>query len=63
MAVLTTEDAKRTFLTYTGSKETLHVGDELEDAIRKSKVIVLEGYLLEYTNSVNFFKECISIAR
>lgn len=62
-AVLITEDAQRTMLTNLGASSTLSPADIDEDAIRQSRIIYIEGYLLTGTTSKEAAYHAIGLAK
>lgn len=61
--VLTTEDAQRTMLSYLGTQMEVPVSPQLEDAIRNTSILVIEGYMWELPNAKKTILHAISIAK
>ena len=61
--VLTTEDANRTFLSYLGARQELHLTDEIAAAIASSRLLLIEGYLWEMPGAEEAIRQAIAVAR
>ena len=61
--VLTTPDAQRTMLSYTGTSSLLRFDAMLERAIVRSRVLVIEGYLWELPDTVDAIKRAVQVAK
>lgn len=60
--VLTTPDAQRSFLVYPGNT-LFTVTDQMKSEISKSKVLLIEGYLLGLPDTLSEIQEAISVAK
>ncbi|KAK9803573.1 hypothetical protein WJX72_001343 [[Myrmecia] bisecta] len=63
VVVLTTPDANRTMQSYLGTPQELPITAFLEDAICRSRVLVIEGYLWEMPNARESILTAIAGAR
>ena len=61
--VLTTEDAQRTMLSYLGTQKEVDIDPVLEDAIRQTSVLVIEGYVWELPNAYKTITAAVRIAK
>ncbi|KFM23276.1 putative sugar kinase [Auxenochlorella protothecoides] len=61
--VLTGEDAQRTMLSYLGHIPALEVSDGFARAIRRSRLLVIEGYLWEMPGAAAAIDQAMGIAR
>lgn len=60
--VLTTPDAQRSFLVYPGNTR-FTLTDQMKSKISKSKVLLIEGYLLGLPDTLSEIQEAISVAK
>ncbi|XP_010273147.1 PREDICTED: uncharacterized protein LOC104608761 [Nelumbo nucifera] len=57
--VLTTPDAQRTMLAYQGTSSTVSYDSCLDSVISKTKILIVEGYLLEFPHTIRtIIKAC-----
>lgn len=63
VVVLTGSDAQRTMLSYLGTPAAIPLGTQLENAIQRSTMLVIEGYLWELPNAAETINASIEIAR
>eukprot|EP00884_Botryococcus_braunii_P013524 jgi/Botrbrau1/22172/Bobra.168_1s0004.1 len=61
--VMTTPDAQRTFLSFLGSPQPLEVTPKLEAELRSTRVLLIEGYMLEMPNAADALLTAIRIAK
>lgn len=61
--VLTTGDAQRTLLSYLGTQNEVEIDAMLENAIKQTSILVIEGYMWELPNSVETIKKAIEVAK
>ncbi len=61
--VLTTEDAQRTMLSYLGTQKEVAMSAQLEDAIKNTSILVVEGYMWELPNAKKTILDAISVAK
>ena len=61
--VLTTEDAQRTMLSYLGTQKEVVICPMLEDAIKNTSILVIEGYMWELPNAKKTILDAIAIAK
>uniref|UniRef100_A0A7I4AR62 Carbohydrate kinase PfkB domain-containing protein n=2 Tax=Physcomitrium patens TaxID=3218 RepID=A0A7I4AR62_PHYPA len=61
--VLTTPDAQRTMLSYQGMSSIVNFDSVLADAIAKSRVLVVEGYLWEINQTIEAIAQACETAR
>lgn len=61
--VLTTEDAQRTMLSYLGTQKEVAVCPQLEEAIKNTSILVIEGYMWELPNAKKTILDAISVAK
>eukprot|EP01026_Neomeris_dumetosa_P000517 TRINITY_DN1012_c0_g1_i4.p1 TRINITY_DN1012_c0_g1~~TRINITY_DN1012_c0_g1_i4.p1 ORF type:complete len:376 (-),score=53.47 TRINITY_DN1012_c0_g1_i4:343-1470(-) len=51
VVVLTTQDAQRTFLAFQGNSQ-LEISTQLLETVQSSKIVIIEGYLLDHPDSL-----------
>lgn len=61
--VLTTQDANRTFLSYLGAKQELHLTPQVTSAVSRSRLMLIEGYLWEMAGAAEAIGEAIRTAK
>ncbi|KAG6549627.1 hypothetical protein Mapa_008605 [Marchantia paleacea] len=61
--VLTTPDAQRTMLSYQGMSSLINYDEALEEQIASSKILVVEGYLWELSETVESIAKACQSAR
>lgn len=61
--VLTTEDAQRTMLSYLGTQKEVTICSQLENAIKNTSILVIEGYMWELPNAKQTILEAIGVAK
>lgn len=62
VVVLTTDDAERTFLAHIGTTR-LQLDERLEAAMRRCRVVLLEGYALDLPGAADSVRKAVRIAR
>ena len=61
--VLTTPDANRTFLSYLGEAHGLQLSPAAQQAIKSSRMLVVEGYMWEVDNALQTLSAAADFAR
>lgn len=61
--VLTTSDAQRTMLSYQGTSSSINFEPSLAAAISKTKILVVEGYLFEFPDTIKTIAKACELAR
>lgn len=61
--MLTTPDANRTFLSYLGESHALTLSAAAQQAIKASRMLVVEGYMWEANNALETLSAAASFAR
>ncbi|KAI7741887.1 hypothetical protein M8C21_022461 [Ambrosia artemisiifolia] len=61
--VLTTSDAQRTMLAYQGTSSYINYDSSMESIISKTNVLVVEGYLFEFPDTIKTIKKICQVAR
>ncbi|KAL0036384.1 hypothetical protein WJX77_005307 [Trebouxia sp. C0004] len=61
--VLTTPDANRTFLSYLGEAHALQLSAAAQQAIKSSRMLVVEGYMWEVNNALETLSAAADFAR
>ncbi|GMH36168.1 hypothetical protein BSKO_04036 [Bryopsis sp. KO-2023] len=62
VVVLTTPDAQRSFVSFPGSSE-YEVDDPLKSIISRTRMLLIEGYLLELPGSLPRIKQAVAMAK
>ncbi|KAJ3681725.1 hypothetical protein LUZ60_014298 [Juncus effusus] len=55
--VLTTPDAQRTMLAYSGTSSTVNYDPNLANLVSKTKILIVEGYLFELPHTIETIKK------
>lgn len=63
VAVLTTPDAQRSFLSYLGSDQRVACDDTLRTALSRTRLLVVEGYLWELPGAADAIRSAVQAAR
>ncbi|VAH17451.1 unnamed protein product [Triticum turgidum subsp. durum] len=61
--VLTTPDAQRTMLAYQGTSSTLAYDSDLAEIVSKSNLLIVEGYLFEFSHTIEAIKQACEDAK
>ncbi|XP_071688780.1 uncharacterized protein [Rutidosis leptorrhynchoides] len=61
--VLTTSDAQRTMLAYQGTSSYINYDSSMESIISKTNILVVEGYLFEFPDTIKTIKKICQVAR
>ncbi|KVI04429.1 uncharacterized protein LOC112525901 [Cynara cardunculus var. scolymus] len=61
--VLTTSDAQRTMLAYQGTSSCINYDSSMESIISKTNILVVEGYLFEFPDTIKTIKKICQVAR
>nr|XP_043613100.1 uncharacterized sugar kinase slr0537 [Erigeron canadensis] len=61
--VLTTSDAQRTMLAYQGTSSYIKYDSSMESIISKTNILVVEGYLFEFPDTIKTIKKICQVAR
>ncbi|KAL8229606.1 hypothetical protein R6Q57_014506 [Mikania cordata] len=61
--VLTTSDAQRTMLAYQGTSSYIKYDSSMESIISKTNILVIEGYLFEFPDTIRTIKKICQVAR
>ncbi|KAK9065277.1 hypothetical protein SSX86_016660 [Deinandra increscens subsp. villosa] len=61
--VLTTSDAQRTMLAYQGTSSYIKYDSSMESIISKTNILVIEGYLFEFPDTIKTIKKICQVAR
>lgn len=61
--ILVTPDAQRTMCTYLGCASEINKEDIIEDEIKNSEILYLEGYLWDQDSTIEALKKSITIAK
>ncbi|KAL4573337.1 hypothetical protein LXL04_020138 [Taraxacum kok-saghyz] len=61
--VLTTSDAQRTMLAYQGTSSYINYDLSMESIISKTNILVVEGYLFEFPDTIKTIKKVCQFAR
>uniref|UniRef100_A0A7N0TBX9 Carbohydrate kinase PfkB domain-containing protein n=1 Tax=Kalanchoe fedtschenkoi TaxID=63787 RepID=A0A7N0TBX9_KALFE len=61
--VLTTPDAQRTMLSYQGTSSVVNYNSLLASAVAKSKILIVEGYLFEFHDTIKTIAKACQDAR
>ncbi|XP_047308230.1 uncharacterized sugar kinase slr0537 [Impatiens glandulifera] len=61
--VLTTSDAQRTMLSYQGTSSSINFEPSLAAAISKTNILVVEGYLFEFPDTIRTIAKACEVAR
>ncbi|KAL0905336.1 hypothetical protein M5K25_023748 [Dendrobium thyrsiflorum] len=61
--VLTTPDAQRTMLAYQGTSSTVDYDPFLANLVSKTRILIVEGYLLELPHTINTISKACEEAR
>ncbi|XP_023752579.1 uncharacterized protein LOC111900942 [Lactuca sativa] len=61
--VLTTSDAQRTMLAYQGTSSYINYDSSMESIISKTNILVVEGYLFEFPDTIKTIKKICQFAR
>ncbi|PWA67366.1 pfkB-like carbohydrate kinase family protein [Artemisia annua] len=61
--VLTTSDAQRTMLAYQGTSSYISYDLSMESIISKTNILVVEGYLFEFPDTIKTIKKICQVAR
>ncbi|KAI3515649.1 hypothetical protein L1887_14550 [Cichorium endivia] len=61
--VLTTSDAQRTMLAYQGTSSYINYDSSMETIISKTNILVVEGYLFEFPDTIKTIKKICQFAR
>ncbi|XP_027109826.1 uncharacterized protein LOC113764120 [Coffea eugenioides] len=63
VVVLTTPDAQRTMLAYQGTSSTISYDSSLASSICKTDVLIVEGYLFEFPDTIKTISKACEVAR
>ncbi|KAI7727453.1 hypothetical protein M8C21_024061, partial [Ambrosia artemisiifolia] len=61
--VLTSSDAQRTMLAYQGTSSYIKYDSSMESIISKTNILVIEGYLFEFPDTIKTIKKICQVAR